>query len=215
MINPVKRELNKKLFRFFGNGIFSTLLLAALANCMGATLFSPGGRVRSPEMYDSATIIRTSGYDVLEESIGESSTFFVFGMIPITNPISIDYALSQAVQKVPGGRSIVNIKVWHETHVMFPLGTVSVLKVKGNVIGNREEAEKLKLEQQKKDAEAAKNPSSAGSESDSPSSGGISVGSKKSSSNSGQESGGISVGGKKGPNTTQESGGISVGGKKN
>ncbi|MBM9500657.1 hypothetical protein JWG44_10405 [Leptospira sp. 201903071] len=213
-MNPVKREPNKKLFRFFGNGIFSILLLTIFANCMGATLFSPGGRVRSPGIYDSATIIRTSGYDVLEESIGESSTFFVFGMIPITNPISIDYALSQAVQKVPGGRSIVNIKVWHETHVMFPLGTVSVLKVKGNVIGNREEAEKLKLEQQKKDAEAAKNPSSAGAESDSPSSGGISVGSKKSSDSS-QESGGISVGGKKTSNPPPESGGISVGGKKN
>ncbi|RHX89123.1 hypothetical protein [Leptospira stimsonii] len=214
MINPVKRELNKKIIRFFGNGIFSTLLLAALANCMGATLFSPGGRVRSPGLYDSATIIRTSGYDVLEESIGESSTFFVFGMIPITNPISIDYALSQAVQKVPGGRSIVNIKVWHETHVMFPLGTVSVLKVKGSVIGNREEAEKLKLEQQKKDLEVGKDPASTRAESDSSSSGGISVGGKKSSDSS-QDSGGISVGGKKSSNPPQESGGISVGGKKN
>lgn len=214
MINPVKRELNKKIIRFFGNGIFSTLLLAALASCMGATLFSPGGRVRSPGMYDSATIIRTSGYDVLEESIGESSTFFVFGMIPITNPISIDYALSQAVQKVPGGRSIVNIKVWHETHVMFPLGTVSVLKVKGSVIGNREEAEKLKLEQQKKDAEAGKDPASTRTDSDPSSSGGFSVGAKKSSDSS-QDSGGISVGGKKSSNPPQESGGISVGGKKN
>nr|WP_245667281.1 hypothetical protein [Leptospira tipperaryensis] len=164
---------------------------------MGASLFSPGGRVRSPGIYDSATIIRTSGYDVLEESMGESSTFFVFGLIPITNPISIDYALSQAVQKVPGGRSIVNIQVWHETHVMFPLGTVSVLKVKGSVIGNREEAEKLKLEQQRKDAESAKDPSAVKTESDAPSSGGISVGGGKKSSNPPQESGGISVGGKK------------------
>ncbi|TGM58658.1 hypothetical protein [Leptospira adleri] len=212
MTNPVKRELNKKIFRFFGNGIFLILLLSILGNCMGASLFSPGGRVRSPGIYDSATIIRTSGYDILEESIGESSTFFVFGMIPITNPISIDYALSQAVQKVPGGRSIVNIKVWHETHVMFPLGTVSVLKVKGNVIGNREEAEKLKLEQQRKDAEAAKNPTA---ESNSAPSEGISVGGNKSSDSS-QESGGISVGGKKSSkSSSQESGGISVGGKKN
>ncbi|PJZ52439.1 hypothetical protein [Leptospira adleri] len=212
MTNPVKRELNKKIFRFFGNGIFLILLLSILGNCMGASLFSPGGRVRSPGIYDSATIIRTSGYDILEESIGESSTFFVFGMIPITNPISIDYALSQAVQKVPGGRSIVNIKVWHETHVMFPLGTVSVLKVKGNVIGNREEAEKLKLEQQRKDAEAAKNPAA---ESNSAPSEGISVGGNKSSDSS-RESGGISVGGKKSSkSSSQESGGISVGGKKN
>lgn len=148
---------------------------------MGATLFKPGGRVRSPALYDSATIIRTSEYDILEkESEGESSTFFIFGLIPITNPISIDYALSQAVQKVPGGRSLINIKVWHETHVMFPLGTVSVLKVKGSVIGNKEEAEreKLRLELQKKDAAAPPTP-------------------KDQKQNPTLESGGISVGGNK------------------
>lgn len=148
---------------------------------MGATLFKPGGRVRSPALYDSATIIRTSEYDILEkESEGESSTFFIFGLIPITNPISIDYALSQAVQKVPGGRSLINIKVWHETHVMFPLGTVSILKVKGSVIGNKEEAEreKLRLELQKKDAAAPPPP-------------------KDQKQNPTLESGGISVGGNK------------------
>ncbi len=148
---------------------------------MGATLFKPGGRVRSPALYDSATIIRTSEYDILEkESEGESSTFFIFGLMPITNPISIDYALSQAVQKVPGGRSLINIKVWHETHVMFPLGTVSVLKVKGSVIGNKEEAEreKLRLELQKKDAAAPPPP-------------------KDQKQNPTLESGGISVGGNK------------------
>ncbi|EMM75123.1 hypothetical protein [Leptospira santarosai] len=158
-------------------GFLTILIFCILGNCMGATLFKPGGRVRSPAIYDSATIIRTSEYDVLEESEGESSTFFIFGIIPITNPISIHYALSQAVQKVPGGRSLIDIKVWHETHVMFPLGTVSVLKVKGNVIGNKEEAakEKLRLELQKKEDAAP----------------------KEQKQNPTLESGGISVGGNK------------------
>ncbi|MBE8400897.1 hypothetical protein [Leptospira borgpetersenii] len=162
-------------------GFLTILIFSVLGNCMGATLFKPGGRVRSPALYDSATIIRTSEYDILEkESEGESSTFFIFGLIPITNPISIDYALSQAVQKVPGGRSLINIKVWHETHVMFPLGTVSILKVKGSVIGNKEEAEreKLRLELQKKDAAAPPPP-------------------KDQKQNPTLESGGISVGGNK------------------
>ncbi|ALO28320.1 MULTISPECIES: hypothetical protein [Leptospira] len=162
-------------------GFLTILIFSVLGNCMGATLFKPGGRVRSPALYDSATIIRTSEYDILEkESEGESSTFFIFGLMPITNPISIDYALSQAVQKVPGGRSLINIKVWHETHVMFPLGTVSVLKVKGSVIGNKEEAEreKLRLELQKKDAAAPPPP-------------------KDQKQNPTLESGGISVGGNK------------------
>ncbi|ABJ77516.1 hypothetical protein [Leptospira borgpetersenii] len=161
-------------------GFLTILIFSVLGNCMGATLFKPGGRVRSPALYDSATIIRTSEYDILEkESEGESSTFFIFGLIPITNPISIDYALSQAVQKVPGGRSLINIKVWHETHVMFPLGTVSVLKVKGSVIGNKEEAEreKLRLELQKKDA--APPPPKDQKQNPTLESGGISVGGNK------------------------------------
>ncbi|MBW9232271.1 hypothetical protein JQK62_07860 [Leptospira santarosai] len=160
-------------------GFLTILIFSVFGNCMGATLFKPGGRVRAPALYDSATIIRTSEYDILEESEGESSTFFIFGIIPITNPISIDYALSQAVQKVPGGRSLIGIRVWHETHVMFPVGTVSVLKVKGNVIGNKEEAakEKLRLELQKKEEDAA----SAKDRKQNPTleSGGISVGGNK------------------------------------
>ncbi|WP_143463931.1 hypothetical protein [Leptospira kirschneri] len=169
------------------------LSFSVFGNCMGATLFEPGGRVRAPALYDSATIIRTSGYDILEESEGESSTFFILGIIPITNPISIDYALSQAVQKVPGGRSIVNIKVWHETHVMFPLGTVSVLKVKGNVIGNKEESEKLKLEEQLK-KETTSQIQEEKQNSTPPPEGGISVSGGKQRPS---DSGGISVGGKK------------------
>ncbi|WP_420909060.1 hypothetical protein [Leptospira noguchii] len=169
------------------------LFFSVFGNCMGATLFEPGGRVRAPDLYDSATIIRTSTYDLLEDSEGESSTFFILGMIPITNPISIDYAISQAVQKVPGGRGIVNIKVWHETHVMFPLGTVSVLKVKGKVIGNKEESEKLKLEEQLKKEAESKSPTQDEKQNSNPSSGGISVGGGKRPS----DSGGISVDGKK------------------
>lgn len=54
------------------------LFFSVFGNCMGGTLFEPGGRVRAPALYDSATIIRTSGYDILEESEGESSTIFHF-----------------------------------------------------------------------------------------------------------------------------------------
>nr|WP_246057508.1 hypothetical protein [Leptospira gomenensis] len=179
-----------------------TIATLFFIHCMGATPTEPGGRVRSPAIYDSATIIRSSSYDILEEAEGESSTFFVLGLFPATNPISMDYALSQAVQKVPGGRSIVNIKVWHETHVMFPLGTVSVLKVKGKVIGNREEAERLKLEQAAKESPADPDTKNESGKTETSSvnknSGGISVGGgKRSSSNAPSESGGISVGGKR------------------
>jgi hypothetical protein len=95
-----------------------------------------GGRVTNTRLIDSATIIRSKDYMELGVSSGESSVFFLFGLIPVTNPLNMDYALSEAVQKIPGGKSLIKIKYWQETHLFFPVGTVSVLKVKGTVIGS-------------------------------------------------------------------------------
>ncbi|WP_244283208.1 hypothetical protein [Leptospira neocaledonica] len=95
-----------------------------------------GGRVTSTQLVDSATIIRSKDYMELGVSSGESSVFFLFGIIPVTNPLNMDYALSDAVQKIPGGKSLIKVKYWHETHLFFPVGTISVLKVKGTVIGS-------------------------------------------------------------------------------
>jgi hypothetical protein len=91
-------------------------------------------RADNMQMIDSATIIRSEGYKILGTETGETSTFFLFGLIPVTNPVNIEFALSQAVQKVQGGDSIVNMTVWHETHYFFPLGTVSVTKVRGDIV---------------------------------------------------------------------------------
>ncbi|MEI1279521.1 hypothetical protein V6Z05_14430 [Leptospira venezuelensis] len=95
-----------------------------------------GGRVTSTNLIDSATIIRSKDYMELGLSSGESSVFFLFGLIPVTNPLNMDYALSEAVQKIPGGKSLIKVKYWQETHLFFPVGTISVLKVKGTVIGS-------------------------------------------------------------------------------
>ncbi|GBF40544.1 hypothetical protein LPTSP1_35620 [Leptospira johnsonii] len=95
-----------------------------------------GGRVTSTQLIDSATIIRSKDYMELGVSSGESSVFFLFGLIPVTNPLNMDYALSEAVQKIPGGKSLIKVKYWQETHLFFPVGTISVLKVKGTVIGS-------------------------------------------------------------------------------
>jgi hypothetical protein len=105
------------------------IIFLVISNCVG------GGKSREIALYPEATRINSLDFNIIENSEGESSTFFIFGLYPITSSISMDYALSQAVQKVPGGQSIINIKSWHETRYFFPLGTISVLKVKGDVIG--------------------------------------------------------------------------------
>lgn len=111
------------------------ILLCVLVSlrCAGA-LTEKGGHTRSVHLTPQATIIRSSDYTILDESSGESSTLFLFGLFPVTNSLDIEYAMSQAVQKIPGGQSLIDIQYWHEVHAFFPLGTVSVLIVEGKVI---------------------------------------------------------------------------------
>lgn len=113
----------------------SYLLFFLLINCTGIPFSTDkGGHTRDISIVSSATIIRSEEYKVLGKSEGESSTYMFLGIIPLTDPLNIEYALSQAVQKVEGGQSMVNIEVWHETHYYFPVGKVSVVKVRGDVV---------------------------------------------------------------------------------
>lgn len=103
------------------------------ANCLAA-LANSNSSMGFNYIVPNATIVRSENYKVLGNSEGETSTFFFFGLFPVTNPLNIEYAISQAVQKIPEGDSMVNMIVWKETHNIFPLGSISVLKVKGDVV---------------------------------------------------------------------------------
>lgn len=105
-------------------------------NCLGG-ISDKGGNVRQVSLVPQATNLTADSPRVLGKSDGESSTYFFLGLFPVTNPLSIEYAMSQAIQKIPGGDTIINIVVWHETHYYFPLGTVSVVKVEGDVVSLR------------------------------------------------------------------------------
>lgn len=82
------------------------------------------------------------------EEEGESSVFFLFNMFPVTPPISPEYAVATAVQRLEGD-TMIGMRTWHETHYYSVLGRVSVFKVKGRVIkflseAEQEEAKKAK-----------------------------------------------------------------------
>ncbi len=127
-----------QMSRISSNGcLFILFILLLFMNCMGG-ITDKGGRVRNTGLISEATLIRKDKLNILGSSEGESSTFFYLGLFPLTNPLNIEYAMSQAVQKVPGGDTLVNVKIWHETHYFFPLGTVSVVKVEGDVISVKE-----------------------------------------------------------------------------
>jgi hypothetical protein len=127
-----------QMSRIGSNGcLFLLFILFLFMNCMGG-ITDKGGRVRNTGLISEATLIRKDKLNILGSAEGESSTFFYLGLFPLTNPLNIEYAMSQAVQKVPGGDTLVNVKIWHETHYFFPLGTVSVVKVEGDVISVKE-----------------------------------------------------------------------------
>lgn len=127
-----------QMSRIGSNGcLFLLFILLLFMNCMGG-IIDKGGRVRNTGLISEATLIRKDKLNILGSAEGESSTFFYLGLFPLTNPLNIEYAMSQAVQKVPGGDTLVNVKIWHETHYFFPLGTVSVVKVEGDVISVKE-----------------------------------------------------------------------------
>lgn len=109
-------------------------LLFALNHCLGGALADKGGAIINMNHSPSATIIRSEDYKTLGESEGESSTYYLLGLIPVTPPLNIDYAMSQAVQKIPNGSSMVNVRTWIESHYYFPVGKVLVLKVKGDIV---------------------------------------------------------------------------------
>lgn len=127
-MNLKQNQMLKKLVNIF--------ILSLLLNCIMVVSYPTNLNRRADNQHitPSATLIRSEGYKILQRETGETSTFFLFGLIPLTNPHNMDYAMSQAVQKVEGGDSMVNMTFWHETHYFYPLGTVSVTKVSGDVV---------------------------------------------------------------------------------
>jgi hypothetical protein len=135
-------QIQKKLVSIF---------LFLCLNCMAA-IRNKNVSLGQNQIVPSATIIREDGYKVLGESSSETSTFFILGLFPVTNPLNIEYALSQAVQKIPGGNSMIGVYIWNENQNIFPLGTISVLKVKGTVISFKVEPEEKESIQNSKES---------------------------------------------------------------
>ncbi len=102
-------------------------------NC-GANIIGQNGFTRQIGISSEATIVRDGSYEILGSAIGESSVFLFLGIFPMTPPLNTEYALSEAVQKIEGGQTLINLAIWHETHYYFPIGKVSVVKIEGDVI---------------------------------------------------------------------------------
>ncbi len=104
-----------------------------MMNCLGM-------KVRNElALYDSATLVRSSNYVVLGKGTGQDSSFSLLGMIPVTKAPNVELAMSQALEKFPEGRTLINIQIIREDRPYFPLGLVSVVIVTADVIGEPKE----------------------------------------------------------------------------
>lgn len=90
-------------------------------------------------LFDSATLVRNDNYVVLGKGTGEDSTFFLLGMFPVTKAPNVELAMSQALEKFPEGRTLINIQIIREDRPYFPLGLVSVVIVNADVVGEAKE----------------------------------------------------------------------------
>ncbi|MDZ4726036.1 MAG: hypothetical protein SH817_07760 [Leptospira sp.] len=98
-------------------------------NCIGMKLRS------ELHLFDSATIVQSDNYVVLGKGVGQDSAFFLFGMIPVTKEPNVELAMSQALEKFPDGRTLINIQIAREDRPYFPLGLVTSVIVYADVVG--------------------------------------------------------------------------------
>jgi hypothetical protein len=105
------------------------LLLLSMTNCIGM-------KVRNEiALFDSATIVRSENYVVLGKGTGQDSAFFILGMFPVTKEPNVELAMSQALEKFPEGRTLINIQIIREDRPYFPLGLVATVIVTADVVG--------------------------------------------------------------------------------
>lgn len=83
------------------------------------------------------------------ERSGETSVFFLFNIWPVSDPLNPEYAIASAVQELEGD-TMVNISFWHEKHYYSILGSVVVMKIKGDVIRFSEEPKTKTIKKKKR-----------------------------------------------------------------
>jgi hypothetical protein len=107
-------------------------LLVCSALCLSGCL---SVRKHAAGIEPLARALEQSDFEDLGESDGESSSFILLWLIPVTRPLSYDAAVDDAISKKDGD-NLINVRSWIERQY-WVMGTVQVLRVKGSVIRYR------------------------------------------------------------------------------
>ncbi|TFH39212.1 MAG: hypothetical protein E4G96_09380 [Chrysiogenales bacterium] len=89
-------------------------------------------RVRATGLEPNSKVMPAGEYRVLGEAEGESSSFNLLWVFPVTPRISYESAVNDAIARL-GGDNLIDVRTWIERQIWF-VGMVEILRVRGKVI---------------------------------------------------------------------------------
>lgn len=123
-------QYRRGMARYLLVALACAVTVALLCGCL-AKYSRPGG------VRPSYLAMRDGAYDIQGEVSGESSSFNLLWLIPVTPEISFDAAMQDAIRS-KGGDNLIDVRwEWEQQH--WIVGTVTVLTVRGKVISYRED----------------------------------------------------------------------------
>jgi hypothetical protein len=125
--NGKSNLLFKKFRRFgsFGEPIFCIIVSALLSGCLYF-------HTRATGIEPQAKNFDNKKYAILGEAEGQSSSFNLLWIIPVTPRINYDKAVSQAIESRKGD-NLIEVRSWKERQIWI-LGFIEILYVRGKVI---------------------------------------------------------------------------------
>ena len=125
--NRKSSPLLQKIFRSgsFGGSIFCILVSVLLSGCLFFNT-RPTGIEPQAKNFDNKK------YAILGEAEGQSSSFNLLWVIPVTPRINYDTAVNQAIESRKGD-NLIEVRTWKERQVWI-LGFIEILYVRGKVI---------------------------------------------------------------------------------
>lgn len=108
------------------------LLLLLLLSITASTACTHTKAVR---IEASARPLQNMPYDVVKQSEGVSSEFYLFWFIPVTKKMDMQRAMDYAIDK-ESGDNLIGVSLY-EGYMILPLGLVKTMTAEGTVIKYR------------------------------------------------------------------------------
>ena len=119
------RMRNKRILRRYAYLLSVICITCSIPGCLSK-------QVRNVGLEPQARIIENTKYRILGDSEGQSSSFNLLWIIPVTPRIDYDRAVNEAIGNLRGD-NLIEVQTWLERQYWI-VGMVEILHVKGKVI---------------------------------------------------------------------------------